>query len=429
MKFIFAFLWSISASALTVDDVFKRDSIFGYGVFDASPVIRRLRPAGDYLVKVRPGASARKLLARFENFRNVRADVVQVRLSPEQVAELRSHPEVLVVEKNAHLRMLATPNDLTASLWNLKNKNGFDVNAVSAWDITTGSKSIVVAVIDSGIDLSHGDLVGNLWVNAKEATGQPGVDDDGNGYIDDLNGYQFALNNGVPEDLRGHGSHVSGIIGAVGNNGRSIVGMNWNVSIMVLNMFPRYSEAQVSDAIRAIDYAISNGARVINASWGQSDDEDSEDFKLLREAVVRADQAGVVFVAAAGNNGRSNDDHRLIPATFGVPNIIAVASMDSSGRLGTSSNFGVRTVDIVAPGVNILSTVPYGGTDMKTGTSMAAPHVTGAVALLLAKNPKLGVQEVKRALVESCTPNPQLTNASACGGHLNAAAALRLIGN
>lgn len=413
----------------------RPNNTFGYGMVDAYAAIRGARPAHsafDYLVKLKPGiAQARAATLRLlGNYRSVRADVVQARLSEEQVKALRASKDVALVERNARLRMFAVPNDLTPSLWNLRNtRAGFDVNAVEAWDITTGSKDVIVAVIDGGIGLTHNDLAGNLWVNQKEATGVAGVDDDGNGYVDDINGYHFALNNGNPEDIRGHGSHVSGIIGAVGNNGRGIVGINWNVSIMALNMFPRYSEAQVADAIRAIDYAIANGARVINASWGQSDDEESDDYKLLREAVVRAEQAGVIFVAAAGNNGRSNDQYKLVPATFGVPNIIAVGSMDSAGRLGTSSNYGKRTVDIVAPGVSILSTVPYSGTDVKTGTSMAAPHVTGAVALLLAKNPKLTIAEVKRALIENCTPNPQLAQASACGGHLNLAAALRAIQN
>jgi subtilisin family serine protease len=403
--------------------------VFALAAFGASAIaFSSPKKDREYLIKFKDAESAIGFRAHAIESDLVRPDLVLTELSEEELEVMRGQPEVLVVERNMALKTLETPNDLKAEQWNLRNtKAAFDLNVIPAWRLTKGSKQVIVAVIDTGIDLEHPDLKANLWVNSAEMKGKPGVDDDRNGFVDDIHGYDFALKSGRPQDERGHGTHVSGIIGAVGNNSLGLVGVNWNVSIMALKMFPRYSEATVADAIRAIDYAVANGAKVINGSWGQSSGESDPDYVLLKEAIARAERADVTFIAAAGNNAQDNDRIQMIPATFGLANIVAVGSMDDRGQRASSSNFGVKSVDVFAPGSNVLSTVP-GGSGYKSGTSMAAPHVAGVAALMLALNPGLKPTEIKRILVDSSAANQALSRYTRSGGHVDAGKAVDSVG-
>jgi thermitase len=384
-----------------------------------SPVVQ----AEEFLVKLKPGVSEKSRRQWFGSYKQIRGDVILADISPKRLKQLKDNPRVVKIEPNHKLRLLeTTPNDLIDDSWGLKNSSyGFDIRATRAWDISTGSKKIVVAVIDTGIDLRHEDLLSNLWVNQAEANGKPRVDDDNNGYVDDINGYDFALESSSPQDERGHGSHCSGVIGATGNNGRGMVGVNWAVSLMGLKMFPRYSDAKVSDAIRAIDYAVHNGANVINASWGQDDPPHDETYTLLQEAIERANSAGIVFVAAAGNEGKNMDTSSgMAPATMEVPNIVSVGAISLRGQRSSFSSYGQTSVDVFAPGEDILSTVPDSDLEYKSGTSMAAPYVSGIAALMLSVNPNLKPEQMRAIMNASCTANRSLNGLAVCNGHIDA---------
>ena len=340
-------------------------------------------------------------------------------------------------EPDYRLSINSTPNDPRYSeQWGLHNtgQNGgtpdADIDAPEAWGITTGSSEIVVAVIDSGIDYNHLDLKANMWVNAGEIPNNR-VDDDGNDYVDDIHGVNFitAPPSGDPLDDSGHGTLLAGIIGAVGNNNQGVVGVNHEVSLMALKTFDRNGVCWASDAIAAIDYAIDKKANVINASWGK------DPSSALQDAIRSANDAGILFVAAAGNSSRDNDAVPTYPASYDVPNVLAVAATDRNDKLASfsittnflGSNFGTVSVDLGAPGKAILSTVPNDMYQSSEGTSMAAPHVAGAAALLLARNPKLTPQQLKANLMFSGDSNVDLSDITVSGRRLNAHAALTAI--
>ena len=291
------------------------------------------------------------------------------------------------------------------SLWGLHNTgqtNGTvdaDIDAVEAWDVETDASSIIVAVIDTGIDYTHEDLAGNTWVNTSEANGTPGVDDDGNGYTDDIYGYDFYNEDGDPFDDNGHGTHVSGTIGAVGNNGIGVTGVSWEVQLMGLKFLNESGSGYTSDAVRAVDYAREMGAQVINASFGGGGYSTA-----MHDAIEAFGDAGGIFVAAAGNAGNDNDSDPSYPANYDLPNIISVAASDDDDELASWSNYGTASVDIAAPGVSILSTLPEDGYGTASGTSMAAPHVAGAAALVWAAHPDWTHQEVIDALLDYADP-------------------------
>ena len=379
----------------------------------------------DYLVKISPNSTF--ILSQTPGAKRVREDIWLVEKS--QIQKISRFTKILYMEPNHKIKPLSIPNDLSSELWGLENKQyKNDANVVKAWEQSTGSKKIIVAVIDTGIDFQHPDLVENLWHNKKEFNGKTGVDDDGNGYIDDVYGWNTFLNSADIYDSRGHGTHVSGIIGAQGNNGIGVVGVNWNVSLMTLNIFPKVEDGTIADAIKAIDYAIQNGANVINASWGAADETVSADeFKFLTEAIERAKAKNIVFVAAAGNSGTDNDQHPHIPANLSPENIISVGAITRFGWIPDFSNFGETSVDVFAPGVLIKSTLVNNYYGNLSGTSMAAPFVTGIVALMLSKYPQLSWQEVTQTLLSSCTPNSNLSKGCRCKGHIDAALALSKI--
>jgi len=290
---------------------------------------------------------------------------------------------------------------------------GADINAPEAWDSFTGNGSTIVAVIDTGVDYNHPDLKDNMWVNNGEIPGN-GIDDDKNGYIDDIYGYDFANNDSDPMDDNGHGTHCAGTIGGVGNNAVGVAGVNWHAKIMALKIFDASGSGGVgffSGAIRAIDYAVANGARLSNNSWGGGGAS-----QALSNAIDRARLANHIFVAAAGNSSSNNDVTPNIPSNFPIDNIVAVAAVDHNGSIASFSNRGVQTVDIGAPGVDILSCMPGGGYQYESGTSMATPHVAGALSLLLDKYPALTYKQAIDMLYSSATISPKLQAVVGGGG-------------
>jgi len=311
----------------------------------------------------------------------------------------RERPEVLYAEPNYVVSVCQEPpaerlpNDFElAKQWGLHNTGqdggtpGADLHAGAAWALTTGLGQALVAVIDTGIDYYHPELEVNVWVNPGEIPGN-GIDDDVNGYIDDVNGYDFVSDDADPMDDQGHGTHVAGIIGAVGDNNVGVAGVCWRARMMALKAFDDRGQASISDVVVAIHYAIRAGARIINASWG-----DYEKSLALGEAVNEALRAGVVFVAAAGNG---SSETALYPAAY--PGVVAVAATDRNDRRSRFSSYGEH-VSLAAPGDRIYSTLPNNLYDYLSGTSMAAPFVTGVAALFAELNPGLPASDLSRVL-------------------------------
>jgi hypothetical protein len=290
------------------------------------------------------------------------------------------------------------PNDpLYSAQWSLDK-----IDAAEAWDISTGGLPTIVAVVDSGVDYNHRDLRDNMWVNQAELAGLAGVDDDRNGYVDDIYGYNFVYNNADPIDDHGHGTHCAGIIAAGGNNGLDIAGICRNTKIMAVKFLGSLGEGTTADAVLSIYYAVANGADIISCSWGSG-----EESRALQDAIDYAYSQGVFMVAAAGND---NSDQPYYPA--GYPHVISVTATDSDDKKWSLSNYG-DWIDIAAPGVDILSLRAAGTsqgssygqyTTFMSGTSMAAPHVAGACAFLLSANPLLTYAKLYDMLVKTTDP-------------------------
>ncbi|MCY7375524.1 MAG: S8 family serine peptidase [Pyrinomonadaceae bacterium] len=320
------------------------------------------------------------------------------------------------------------PNDpLFNEQWALNNdgKNGgkanADLRALLAWEKTKGTKEVVVAVLDSGVKYTHPDLVSNIWVRPANV---PQYKDNELGTFNDSHGFNAADNQGDPMDENGHGTHCSGIIGAEGDNSEGIAGINWNVTIMPLKFMGRGGFGTTKDAIEAINYAIDrkrNGVnvRVINASWGST-----AYSKALEDAIRAAGEEGILFVAAAGNNGTSNDKSPHYPSDYDLPNVISVAALDRNDNLASFSNFGTKTVHIAAPGRDILSTWLNDDYREASGTSMATPYVAGIAALILANEPKLSVEKLREKVLKSVDKLDALDGKVESGGRINAAKAL-----
>ena|GEM_PF-351560 len=366
------------------------------------------------------------------------------RVAPEQtlaaVAALNARADVLYAEPNYVRRKFATPNDPRyGELWGLKNTGqsngtaGADMRAEQAWDTTTGTSSIVVAVVDEGVDVSHQDLQANVWRNPGEIPGN-GIDDDGNGYVDDVNGYDFFHNDASVYDGPGvdtHGTHVAGTIGARGNNGVGVTGLNWQTSLMSLK-FLGPDGGSSADLVRALAYAkmmrerfINTGGaqganiRVTNNSYGGGGYSQAE-----VDAISALNDVGVLFVAAAGNEFEDNGVFPAYPATYDLPNVISVAALDRNNNLAGFSNRGLRTVHLGAPGVEILSTTPGNAYGYLNGTSMASPHVAGAAALVLAAHPDFTVARLRAALLFGGDPTASLDGTTITGRRASAAGAL-----
>jgi subtilisin family serine protease len=353
-------------------------------------------------VKLRPGVSPRDVstLAAQGAVSYTPFDVpgwLRLRALSGQASKLHEalarDPRVLAVEGEHRLCAALTPND---TYWGLQwgpDKIGVPI----AWNVTTGSASVVVAVLDSGVDVDHPDLTGQLWVNPGEIADN-GLDDDGNGKVDDVNGWRFNHIGSTPyesndvNDEYGHGTHVSGIVGAVGNNGLGVAGMAWGSSIMTVRVLDAAGKGWYSDVAAGVVYAVDNGAQVINLSLGGSDDD-----ALLRDAVGYAYVHGVLVTAAAGNSSYGDYDV-LYPAVYDTS--VAVAASTSGDYRASFSRYGPE-VDLTAPGETIYSTGTGGSYYYSSGTSMATPHVSGLAALIWSWQPTMTITQVTQLMVDT----------------------------
>ena len=320
------------------------------------------------------------------------------------------------------------PNDPQfADQWALNNlgqdggKSRADIDALKAWQKTHGSSDVVVAVLDTGVDYSHTDLAANMWIRPDNI---PQYSDDELGTFNDLQGFDANANAPDPMDDNGHGTHCSGIIGAEGNNDEGIAGVNWDVEIMPLKFLGRGGYGTTKDAIEAINYAIDRkqkgvNLRVINASWGST-----SYSKALEDAIRAAGENGILFVAAAGNATTNNDKRPHYPSNYDLPNVISVASLDRNDSLSSFSNFGAKTVHIAAPGREILSTWLGDQYREASGTSMAAPQVSGVAALIVASEPDISVEKLRERILKSVDKIDSLNGKVANSGRINAAKAL-----
>jgi subtilisin family serine protease len=340
------------------------------------------------------------------------------RLTVESATKARAasahRPGVRFVEPNYRYAAASVPSDdLFEEQWSLADDRLLGVQ--SAWDVTTGG-STIIAVIDTGADLSHPDLRDNLWRNPREVPGN-GVDDDGNGFVDDVNGVDLVNRDGDPTDDNGHGTHVAGIAAARGGNRIGVSGVAQRARIMVVKALGADAVGSAVTMAEAVRYAVANGARIINMSVsgpGRS--------QAFEEAVQAASDAGALMVVAAGNSGHDLDAQPEYPASFTASHVIAVAATGRSGKIIGISNRGAGTVDIAAPGQSIVSTAKGGDYEIRTGTSMAAPHVAGALALLASARPDLGADALQSALLGSARRGVATTN-----GSLDMASAMRRV--
>lgn len=358
---------------------------------------------------------------------------------------------VVGIEPDAVRSTAAVPNDPRfGDQWHHENVGqnvpgsglgtvGADISSVEAWDRTIGSQQAIVAVIDSGVDYTHPDLAANIWTNPFENPTN-GIDDDGNGYVDDFRGWDFGQSDNDPQDdVVGHGTSVAGVIGAVGNNGLGIAGVAWNVSILPAKIADDFGNLVVSAIVAAHDYLtelLQRGVNIVasNGSYGGVGQtiyaNQPQGAPAERAAIQRYVDEGGIFVAAAGNDAFDNDNPTVtfFPATYNIPGVISVAATDNNDALASFSNYGAQSVDLGAPGDNVLTTIVGGGYDYASGTSFAAPAVAGAVALLRTVRPTASAIEVRAALFNSTDPLPSLQGRTVSGGRLNLAEALRIVG-
>lgn len=412
-----------------------------------------------------------KLFKGFSNINGNISDIAKwhvVKFMPEQdmqkaFEQLLADPSVESITPDWSVNANLAPNDLDEQLWGLENTGqiaqkwrytedsnnpgisivdkyfeagtpGADINATAAWDLNTDSSDVIVAVIDSGIDYNHEDLRNNMWVNPGEIADN-GIDDDANGYIDDVYGYNFAADNSDPMDDFYHGTHCAGTIAAEGNNGIGITGVSWNAKLMAVKVLDQSGMGYISDIAAGIIYATNMGAKVSNNSYGALFDQElfgKAVYGPVADAFKAANDAGMVAVVSAGNSNADLDDitdtdEELtadFPVSVETQNIISVAATDADDALAPFSNYGFADVDIAAPGVGIYSTIPNNGYKLASGTSMAGPHVAGAAALLLAQNPDLKPYEVRAILMETGDSVDSLQDITVSGKRLNVYAAL-----
>ena len=307
----------------------------------------------------------------------------ETQTTAELIAAFAADPRVMYAEPDYIYEIDATPNDpALGGLWGMPK-----ISAPAAWDVSIGSPAVVIASIDTGVDYTHPDLAANMWHNPGEIPAN-GIDDDANGYTDDVYGIDAAYGTSDPWDPQGHGTHTSGTMAAVGNNAIGVTGVCWTAQIMALEFLDSGGSGYTSDAITCIDYMtwekVHHGVNIVvaNNSWGGGAYSQS-----LKDAISAAGDAGIVFVCSAGNDANDNDSWPAYPASYDCSNIISVQATDSDDTMAYFSNYGATSVDIGAPGVDILSTLPGDDYASWDGTSMAAPHVAGAVASMAAKFP------------------------------------------
>jgi len=370
---------------------------------------RWLGTRGLWLVQVRPGRTAARAARALERSRGVRW------AQPNRYVSLNA----------------TTPDDpMFAQDWGLDNTGqsvqsamgtaDADIDAPEAWDQTTGSANVVVGVVDTGVDYTHADLAANIWTNPGETGGgkeSNGVDDDGNGYVDDWHGWNFGLGTNDPIDLVGHGTHVAGTIGAAGDNGTGVAGVNWNVQIMPLRVADANGALSDAGVAAAFAYAGRMGAQVVNASLGGS-------YTSSAELAAINGAPNTLFVVSAGNSNQNIKTTAVSPCTLPAANVLCVGATGPTDARASFSNYAPTQVDIAAPGVNILSTLPGDQYGYYNGTSMASPHVAGVAALVFAAYPTRSVAAVEAAILNGADRKTALTTYFASGRRLNAAGAL-----
>ena len=327
------------------------------------------------------------------------------------------------VELDYFVQAAAVPNDPSFTLqWGLSNSGqgpgslaDADIDAPEAWEVRTSATNVVIAILDSGVRINHEDLNANLWRNPGEIPGN-GIDDDNNGYVDDIHGADILNHTGNPFDESGHGSIVAGVIGAVGNNGIGVAGVAWKARMMICKFLNASGGGSISDTVECFDYARANGAKILNASFVTT-----EVSMALSNAITACQEAGIILVAASGNSRKDIDATPFFPASYPHSNIVVVMATDSADGLYPLNNFGATNVDLAAPGVNIRSTwvvvndsyVDY------TGTSMAAAFVAGAMALVWEQYPEEPYWQIIQRVMAAADPLPVLAGKCVTGGRLN----------
>lgn len=347
------------------------------------------------------------------------------------LALLAGVPGLEYAEPNYVMRAAGVPNDPRfAEQWALQNtgqlvngttgKNDADIDAPEAWDVYTGDPNFVIAVIDVGVYYNHQDLAGNIWANPGEVAGN-GIDDDADGYVDDIRGWDWVDDDNDPTPADAHGTRNAGIIGAVGNNGTGISGVVWKCKLVPLRFLGPQGGLE-SDAIAAIQYCVKKGIKLSNNSWSAG----GNYSQSLFNAISAARNAGHLFVCAAANGGKDIDNAGAdYPSSFTLDNIISVAATTDKDGLWTSSNWGAVSVDLGAPGVKVLSTATPNTYNFQNGTSFAAPHVTGVAALVWGQNPGWTYAQVRTRILSTVRPLNALAGKTVTGGMLNAAAAVQ----
>lgn len=421
-----------------------------------TPVSSQKRAATEVLVRFRQGTTLdkiRDIAFRHHDLIEDRIESVNGLVVMEDedgldvdavVNEYRGLPDVEYVEPNYTISLDPEPQDsvppsylnpatsgpndpMFGDQWSLENtgqrggRAKADISALVAWEKTKGTDKVVVAVLDSGVDYTHPDLINNMWVRPPDVNR---YSDDDLGTIDDAHGFNAIDDNGDPMDENGHGTHCAGIIGAEGDNNEGIAGINWKVEIMPLKFMNASGSGTTKDAIKAINYVIDRkragvNVRVINASWGST-----MKSKALEDAIRKAGDEGILFVAASGNSSADSDRNPHYPAGYNLPNVISVAALDRNDELASFSNYGAKSVHLAAPGTEILSTWLGGTFEEHSGTSMATPEVVGVAALVLSIEPNLSVKELRERLLASVDPLPALKGKTVTGGRINAARAV-----
>lgn len=382
--------------------------------------------AVEYIVKIRPGMKNNLNLSSFNQVRafdlSYGSFVLLDSSNKSDIESLKSQAAVEYLEPNYIYSKFDLPTDSefpkqwgllnngkNSRSWLLPGKKGVDINAIKAWKITKGSAEVKIAVIDTGVDYNHEDLKNNIMINEAELNGLKGVDDDNNGYVDDIYGYDFANDDADPMDGHGHGTHCAGVIGAE-HNGIGIAGVNAHVKILPIKFLTNSGSGTLEGALKSIDYAVARGVQIMSNSWGGG-----ERSEALFEAIQRAEAAGIIFIAAAGNSRSDNDAKPTYPANYKVENVLSVGALNGRGKRASFSNYGKKTVHVFAPGEKIYSTMPKNRYKKMSGTSMACPHVAGVAGLLLAYGPSLNYQELKKRLMSTSTLSRRIDKFTASG--------------
>ncbi|MBT4792810.1 MAG: S8 family serine peptidase [Halobacteriovoraceae bacterium] len=402
--------------------------------------------ATEYIVELKNGLTPSPLLVKLaqRNFNVLGKEYIIIN----QKISAKKFNEISLIEENFPVELFNTdvysPDVVDFSKqWAFENKGnnepvsldqmspvkgvkGADLNMLKAWNITKGHKDVVIAVIDTGVKWDHPELKSNMWVNSLEKNGQKGIDDDGNGYIDDIYGYDFSENDSDPMDEYGHGTHCAGIIGATHESGK-IAGVMNKVSLMAVRMMDHKGRGKTEQSIKAVGYAVENGADVLSNSWGSR-----RHSKILEGILSKANDMGIVVVAAAGNS-RFNDNDKIptYPANYQVENIISVAAFNARDRHSAYSSYGKKTVHVAAPGTNIISTYIKKKRKKEiykvaSGTSMAAPYISGLVGLLLSITNEYTPLEIKQRLITTSVPVAHMEDKSVSGGRVNAESFLNI---